>query len=536
MINLLTQWFGITSIRRNLHKEFSSIDALLADLDNLRKILNNKWDRKCKLQSVLREAGKEVKKGFAIEQKIERILEPYINGDTKARDLGKILLLQTLLRDFRNDLLWKELLKLWNDEYALLDNNDDKLLKKNLQEQKRIASTLKKIIKLEFNDTHTHLGMSADAHIHWHYLKKLWKKALDTNVKDKLNLIHLFEDAAKKEKISAEDMCTIKIIMQNYFSGKWSEVRAFTKFEELLLMLPEEKGHMYGFEKKAQILCTIISGVNHTSKYNRGYYLKCLDNIARHNLAHNITHIEMRHPTQRLGGLEFFASLAREIEQKYNNKITIRFIESAVGYDFKRFLNDYNDLPKILKRYFVAIESYWDIDNKKRRKQIKRLPFKLCVHAGEFFSQKDFPHRTKSENVKYALFQIKHCLELPNLYRIGHANILGLDIEDFLYGSSPQTINELRQLQKSLIYKIRRRGVFIETNPTSNILIRGITYEEHPISEFSRCNLKFAISTDDRVIFDTTLKKEFYRIARAMKWTEKEIEKAAKMQKEAMLK
>lgn len=536
MANLLTHWFGISSIDKSIHNELSCIETLLNDLSDIENILNNKWDRAKKLRRVLKKTEKKIKKGYAIEQKLEKTLEPYINGNKKSKHLISIIALNTLLREFKNDSLWQELLSLWHQEYNLLQNNDIFKLKINLYEQKRIAEILKTIVEQELGETHMHLIMSVDAHIHWHYLKKLWGKALPGKTTGAKSIISLFENNAKEGKISINDLQSLKKIMQNYFNNKWPETKAFVKFEELLFMFADDQGQMQGFEKKSRLLCIILENILDTKIFMEEYFYKCMDSVVKHNLAHNITHIEIRNPCYKIGGLRLFASLAKEMEEKYEKRIKIRLIESISYPGPKPVFDAYNRLPKYLKKYFVAVDLLGRIEDGQAMRKMKESPLPICIHAGEFFSQKDFPQRTKAENVKYALIQIQSCLRLPRLHRIGHANILGLNIKKYLLRTDSMEVEKLINLQKRLIREIKKRDIFIEANPTSNVMIRGITYKDHPISTFLKQDLKFAISTDDRIIFDSNLKKEYYRIIRAMKWTWKEIEKAAEMQKEAMLK
>ena len=66
---------------------------------------------------------------------------------------------------------------------------------------------------------------------------------------------------------------------------------------------------------------------------------------------------------------------------------------------------------------------------------------------------------------------------------------------------------------------ISYKGIAIETNPTSNLLINGMKdYSEHPISAFydnglninsSETQLNVSINTDDRSVFSTSLSNEY---------------------------
>lgn len=74
-------------------------------------------------------------------------------------------------------------------------------------------------------------------------------------------------------------------------------------------------------------------------------------------------------------------------------------------------------------------------------------------------------------------------------------------------------------IQKKMCQMLSYRGIAIETNPTSNILISDIKdYSEHPISAFydnglkhnsTETQLNVSINTDDRSVFSTSLSNEY---------------------------
>lgn len=81
----------------------------------------------------------------------------------------------------------------------------------------------------------------------------------------------------------------------------------------------------------------------------------------------------------------------------------------------------------------------------------------------------------------------------------------------------------ISKLQNKMMDWIRRIGICIETNPTSNIRIGGIDrYDEHPIYRFirvgclKRSNLIVTVNTDDKGIFSTSLQREFSLLACAL--------------------
>lgn len=88
------------------------------------------------------------------------------------------------------------------------------------------------------------------------------------------------------------------------------------------------------------------------------------------------------------------------------------------------------------------------------------------------------------------------------------------------------------QLQDSMIRELVRRGIAVETNPSSNYLIGTIEkYDDHPILRFNKrklgsmqnnMSLCVSINTDDQGVFDTSLENEYALMALALKKTKDE--------------
>ena len=90
-------------------------------------------------------------------------------------------------------------------------------------------------------------------------------------------------------------------------------------------------------------------------------------------------------------------------------------------------------------------------------------------------------------------------------------------------------VNAVKALQLKMRQRIARRGISIETNPTSNVLIGTFReYEKHPLLNFynrglpvtdeeeAECaQLQVSINTDDSGVFYTDLETEYALIARA---------------------
>ena len=88
------------------------------------------------------------------------------------------------------------------------------------------------------------------------------------------------------------------------------------------------------------------------------------------------------------------------------------------------------------------------------------------------------------------------------------------------------------KIQKALQREIAKRGIAIETNPSSNFLIGTFRqYEKHPIFQFynkglvnnpdllSDCpQISVSINTDDQGVFSTSLENEYALLASALEF------------------
>lgn len=88
-------------------------------------------------------------------------------------------------------------------------------------------------------------------------------------------------------------------------------------------------------------------------------------------------------------------------------------------------------------------------------------------------------------------------------------------------------IDLMRELQQKMQKQIFEKGICIECNPTSNVLIGTFkTYIKHPILRFNnyhlgedsgRMNLRVSINTDDLGVFDTSLANEYALMFQAVR-------------------
>ena len=94
----------------------------------------------------------------------------------------------------------------------------------------------------------------------------------------------------------------------------------------------------------------------------------------------------------------------------------------------------------------------------------------------------------------------------------------------------PDYIRVVAMIQKEMQKRIGRRGIAIETNPTSNYVIGTFrNYEKHPIFNFYNKNLTYdmeelkkcpqlsvSVNTDDQGVFATSLENEYALLANAL--------------------
>lgn len=98
-------------------------------------------------------------------------------------------------------------------------------------------------------------------------------------------------------------------------------------------------------------------------------------------------------------------------------------------------------------------------------------------------------------------------------------------------------IKGIRLVQNAMMRHISRKGIFIETNPSSNVLITGMDgYLNHPITRFYNkelngkrnlkedecCQLNVSINTDDMGVFRTSLHSEYSLMAKALECMEEQ--------------
>lgn len=157
------------------------------------------------------------------------------------------------------------------------------------------------------------------------------------------------------------------------------------------------------------------------------------------------------------------------------------------------------------------------------------------LYAGGFFNEKEFLRQNSPFLVNPSFpecYELRRYPDISLLYYMYHYNQKvrdsGSRIQEFPVGK--YYVKAVSEIQKALQKEIADRGIAIETNPSSNILIGTFRkYEKHPIIHFynrglvhsmeqlQECpQIPVSVNTDDQGVFNTSLENEYALLARAM--------------------
>ncbi len=114
---------------------------------------------------------------------------------------------------------------------------------------------------------------------------------------------------------------------------------------------------------------------------------------------------------------------------------------------------------------------------------------KVTLHAGELV-----PGLAPPEHLR---FHIRAAVNVAGAHRIGHG-------ADLRWERNP----------RGLLRDIKRRGVCLEINLTSNRQILGLKGRAHPIRDYARAGVKVTLSTDDEGVSRTDLTSQYAQAAR----------------------
>lgn len=174
----------------------------------------------------------------------------------------------------------------------------------------------------------------------------------------------------------------------------------------------------------------------------------------------------------------------------------------------------------------------FDIDNYIKSWQLRGdNPGYYC---SGFFKEDAFPFEEKYKiNLNYPeLFQVRYVAEaaILNYYYQYDSKVREKGSKRIEKKLPASCIKVIKEIQKKMQFRIKKKGIFIETNPTSNYLIGTFEhYDEHPLMEFYNKDIEYniddirncaqlsvSINTDDQGIFSTNLENEFSLMALAL--------------------
>lgn len=199
-------------------------------------------------------------------------------------------------------------------------------------------------------------------------------------------------------------------------------------------------------------------------------------------------------------------------------------------------------LEPIFNKYFLDIYGQADIFNNNSYNNIN-ISSDIYWHAWKL--RGDNPEYYFSDDIKLGLTYWDRCalrhdvddnirenVVIRQLYKSYHydpkVKKKGNEKEEFKV--EEYMVNILVEIQKKMQIDIRKRGIAIETNPTSNYLISNFRrYDKHPLLNFYNLGLTIdedradecpqlfvSINTDDQGVFGTLLENEYALMAIAL--------------------
>lgn len=160
--------------------------------------------------------------------------------------------------------------------------------------------------------------------------------------------------------------------------------------------------------------------------------------------------------------------------------------ERVIGFDFSGPEKNFEQ-----KKLFNLLSIIADYNKSKKQKK-----YEIAVHAGEYVDEANI-----SNQYDYLDSLIKRGVD-----RLSHGTIIWLD-PNLINRKFPEVIFNRQQI---LIDQLAKQGVHIEICPTANKLLSPLrTQKDIPLSVFEKKGIRYSINTDNKTIFDTSLKKEW---------------------------
>ena len=151
----------------------------------------------------------------------------------------------------------------------------------------------------------------------------------------------------------------------------------------------------------------------------------------------------------------------------------------------------------------------------------KRAGLIPVPHAGEYFTS----FEDGIQNIIYSIEEL-------GAKRIGHCLAAVLNPKDYLgkkdYNGNEydkKRVDKIIFLQYCALNLIKERGVVVEVNPSPNVILYNMGYEEHPVDRFLKHDIPIVIGTDDCGIFGNCIKGDIYQISKAKGFSISQVEK-----------
>lgn len=210
-----------------------------------------------------------------------------------------------------------------------------------------------------------------------------------------------------------------------------------------------------------------------------------------------------------------------------NSEIDKRLIHELDEICFEQFSAIYHsqDLKLVTDEYFKSIKlrgddpSIYNLNpNIDYDRYIERIH--QCRIYSEHFLRNDIIH-----SELFDLRKDKHIATLNHYYHFSKdVKVRGQEVVEQKF--SKLYVKAVSKLQEIMQKQIEMKGIGIETNPSSNILIGNFKrYDRHPLTRFynrhlndekNKSSLFVSINTDDQGIFDTSLENEYAYMARGL--------------------
>ena len=209
-------------------------------------------------------------------------------------------------------------------------------------------------------------------------------------------------------------------------------------------------------------------------------------------------------------GMEMNLGMPTKIRAQYRQKA-----ESVLREIFGEAIRE-NGRSVTLEEYYASMQLRGD--RPERYLHMKYEPTPFSINAWDRFDVQKDPELG-------LLRQDSHIARLYYLYQYGR--------REKMIGAKPVQVEMdrdelalIKELQERMMDYIRVQGIYIETNPSSNVLIGTFgEYQNHPIFRFNEQygetnqrhqQLKVCINADDPGVFDTSLTFEYALIYEAL--------------------